>query len=72
MKLSTDNVEITLEFDEDGFPLISIDLNGFQAEHSRPAVEIKLNQVVVHEMFDDSDSYSSTDMRWDIDECLSD
>jgi hypothetical protein len=49
-------VEITLEYDEDGYPLVNISLGGgFQGDNDRPAVEVKLDGVLIHDMFDDQD-----------------
>jgi hypothetical protein len=58
MILRDDNngVEITLEYDEDGFPLVNIDLGGgFYGDNQRPTVEVKLDGVLIHDMFDDQD-----------------
>jgi len=57
MKLEANGITIELEFDGDGFPLISIDTGGgFYAEHYRPTVEVKLNDVEIHDMFDEDDT----------------
>ncbi len=58
MILRDDNngVEITLEYDEDGYPLVNISLGGgFQGDNDRPAVEVVLDGVMIHDMFDDED-----------------
>jgi hypothetical protein len=58
MILRDDNnsVEITLEYDEDCFPLVRIDLGGgFYGDNQRPTVEVKLDGVLIHDMFDDED-----------------
>lgn len=47
-------VEVT--FDEDGFPLVRIDTGGgYYSANFRPAIEVRLNDVLIHEMFDDED-----------------
>lgn len=52
----SNGLEITLEYDEDGYPLISIDMGGgFYGENLRPACEVKLDGVQIHDMFDDED-----------------
>lgn len=57
MKLEANGITIELEFDGDGFPLISIDTGGgFYAENYRPTVEVKLNDVEIHDMFDEEDT----------------
>jgi len=49
-------VEIILEYNEDGYPLVNISLGGgFQGDNDRPAVEVKLDGVLIHDMFDDED-----------------
>ncbi len=56
--------EITLGYDEDGYPAVSISTGGgFYAENHRPTVVVQLNGVVVHEMFTEED-----DNRWDPEE----
>lgn len=56
MKIEQNGITIELEFDSDGYPLISIDTNGgFSADKQRPAVEVELNGVEIHEMFDEED-----------------
>lgn len=48
--------EVTVTFDAEGFPLVSIETGGgFYAENFRPTVEVKLSGVVIHEMFDEDD-----------------
>lgn len=60
MKLEANGITIELEFDGDGFPLINIDTGGgYYAENQRPTVEVKLNDVMIHDMFDEDDE------RWD-------
>lgn len=63
MTLKDDETGVTVElvFDGEGFPQVIIDLGGnFYDENFRPSVEVKLNDVVVHQMFD----HSGTDRRW--------
>jgi hypothetical protein len=48
--------EVTVTFDAEGFPLVSIETGGgFYAENFRPTVEVKLNGMMIHEMFDEDD-----------------
>lgn len=55
-KLKHNGVEVTIDFDEDGFPIVSIDTGGgFYAENHRPTVEVKLNDIQIHDMFDNED-----------------
>ena len=55
-------IEITLNYDEDGFPLIGIHTSdGFHA-NQRPTVDVAMNGVCIHEMFDEADS------RWQLQE----
>jgi hypothetical protein len=58
MILEDDNVKITVEYDGDGFPEITIELNGFTGDHDRPTVDVTLDGVMIHEMFDEDD------LRW--------
>lgn len=61
MTLESNGITVKLEFDEDGFPEVSIDTGGgFHAENMRPTVQVKVNDVTVHEMFSEE-----TDDRWD-------
>jgi hypothetical protein len=54
-------VVIDLEFDGDGFPIVKIDLGGnFYNENMRPTIKVVVDDVTVHEMFDDEDQ------RWKI------
>lgn len=53
-------VEIELDFDEDGFPLISISTDGMIDENWRPTVEVNLNNVMIHNMF----NHDEPDYRW--------
>lgn len=57
MTLSDDNgFSIELLFDDDGFPLISINTGGgFMAADFRPTVDIELNGVGIFPMFDEHD-----------------
>ena len=58
MILREDNngIEIELTYDGDGFPLVRIDLGGgFYGDNQRPSVEVKLDGVLIHDMFDDED-----------------
>jgi hypothetical protein len=58
MILRDDNngIKITLEYNGDGFPLVNIDLGGgFSGDDQRPTVEVKLDGVLIHDMFDDQD-----------------
>jgi hypothetical protein len=63
MKVTHRGIEIDLEFDGDGFPLISINTGGnYSGDRHRPTVEIKLENVVIHDMFSSDDP----DYRWEI------
>lgn len=60
MKIEQNGITINLEFDEDGFPLVSIETgSNYYADNQRPTVEVKLNDVTVHEMFSEE-----KDERW--------
>jgi hypothetical protein len=63
MQMRFDNgLVINVHTDEDGFPSISIDTSGGLYSRMRtkpdirPTVEVKLNDIVIHEMFDESDN----------------
>jgi hypothetical protein len=58
MQMRFDNgLVINVHTDEDGFPSISIDTSGgLYSSNIRPTVEVKLNDIVIHEMFDESDN----------------
>lgn len=62
MKLISDTgIEIELDFNADGFPVISINTGGnYQGDSNRPTVEVTLNGVMIQTMFD----HSETDKRW--------
>jgi hypothetical protein len=52
-------IEIELDYDEDGYPLVSISAGGgYTGEHQRPAVQVQLNGVEIHDMF------NAEDRRW--------
>jgi hypothetical protein len=54
--MECNGVEVTINFDSDGFPIVSIDTNGgFYTEKYRPTVEVNLNGVQIHDMFDEED-----------------
>lgn len=54
-------ISITLEYDGDGFPLVSIDLGGsYYSDDLRPTIDVEVNGVVIHEMFAQDDD----DTRW--------
>lgn len=60
MTLKDNGITIDLEYDEDGFTTITINTGGgFYAEHLRPTVDVILNDVNIHEMFQDDDN------RWE-------
>jgi hypothetical protein len=58
MQIQCNNgLKINVYEDEDGFPIVSIDTSGgFYSSNIRPTVEVKLNDIVIHEMFDESDN----------------
>jgi hypothetical protein len=62
-------LEIELTFDGDGFPSVNINTGGgFYAEHLRPTVEVQLNGVTIHEMFDEGlnlPGIHPPDLRWE-------
>ena len=60
MKVEIDGVEVEITFDADGFPRIDITLAGFESETGRPTVDVVLNGVVIHDLFDNTDA----DARW--------
>lgn len=51
MKLEHNGVEIELSFDDDGFPYIDINLNGYEGDNHRPTIEVSVNGEVIHPMF---------------------
>jgi len=54
-------IEIDLDYDSDGFPLVNIDTGGgFYGEDQRPTVEVHLNGVLIHDMFTEG-----PDSRWE-------
>lgn len=56
LKDENTGVEVRLEYDGDGFPIVSISTGGgFYNGDYRPTVEVKLNDVVIHDMFDEED-----------------
>lgn len=56
-------IEIELSYDEDGFPSIRVNAGGnYSGEYSRPTVEIVLEGVTVHDMFDNEEN--GKDYRW--------
>lgn len=57
MKFSENDVEVELIF-VDGFPEINIQTSTI-GHKNRPAVQVELNNVVIHQMFD-----SPEDERW--------
>lgn len=59
MILKHRGVEIVLDFDGEGFPLVSIKLDGMIDNNWRPTVEVKVNGVMVHDMFVEEPDY-----RW--------
>lgn len=62
MKIEQNGITIVLVFDEDNFPIINIDTqSGYMSDKQRPSVEVKLNDVMIHNMFDHDD----TDDRWE-------
>lgn len=57
MIITHNGIEIELEFDGDGFPIIRINTgSSFIAERNRPTVEVTLNGQLIHDMFDDDDT----------------
>ena len=52
MKLEHNGVKIELSFDNDGFPYVDINLNGYEGDNHRPTVEISVNGRLIHPMFD--------------------
>lgn len=59
MTLKENGLEIHLDFDEDGFPIINIETGGNYAnENFRPTIDVVINGVKIHDMFDDND------LRW--------
>lgn len=48
-EINEKGTEITLTFDEDGYPIINIQCSC--CDEDRPAVEITLNNKLIHEMF---------------------
>jgi hypothetical protein len=52
MVLKDKNVVINLSYDEDGYALIDIQTIGNTAELERPCIEVKLNNMLIHDMFD--------------------
>lgn len=62
MKIEQNGIIIVLVFDGDGFPVVNIDTqSGYMSDKQRPSVEIRLNDVMVHSMFD----HNETDDRWE-------
>ena len=60
MEIKINDIEITVEFDEDGFPVIDINTgNNYYGGNFRPTVEINLNNKTIHEMFEDDDNDAS-------------
>lgn len=60
MTLKDNGITIDLEYDGDGFPTITINTGGgFYSEHLRPTVDVILNDVNIHEMFQNDDN------RWE-------
>lgn len=57
MKLVDDHtgIELTLEYDVDGFPLVGVNIldGSYEDRNLRKTVEIKLNETIVYKMFDD-------------------
>ncbi len=52
-------IKITLDYDGDGFPFININTGGdFEKLIARPTVDVHLNGVQIHKLFNDGD------LRW--------
>jgi hypothetical protein len=66
MLLKAKGIEIELVFDEEGFPEIKIETNGYLGVNNRPTVEVTLNNYPIHEMFDYGDADDEPDVRWDL------
>lgn len=67
MKLEHDGVEITLNFDDDGFPYVDISLYGYEGDNHRPTVEVSINGEVIHPMFHynkEDDYYTRYEMEF--------
>lgn len=58
-------IEIDLSYDAEGFPLVKISMGGsYSGELYRPAVEVVLEGVTIHDMFDNEED--GKDYRWAI------
>lgn len=57
MKIEYAGLTIEIETDQDGFPIVNIATNGgLYAENFRPTIEVNLNNVQIHDMFEHDDS----------------
>ena len=60
-KMTEEGVTVTLDFNGDGYPMVTITTNSdYFGDRFRPSVEVNLNDVTVHTMFDNS----GEDKRW--------
>jgi hypothetical protein len=59
MRIEHNGIIIDLEFDGEGFPILDIVTDGYYGDNDRPTIEINLNGVEIHDMFD-----SEEDLRW--------
>lgn len=61
MKVEFAGIEFDIDVDEDGYPVVNIETGGnFCNENYRPTIQININGVEVHSMFESD----TNDLRW--------